>query len=126
MLSPARVFTGEGVDHHVAWAGIEGYDVFRRGGWRNHRDVGDPADVQRDAGPHGVAKKHVVDIGNQRRALSACRDIARAEVGDYWHARTLGNHRRLADLQRVATALMPDGLPVASNQLDRAELPNRA
>ena len=69
----------------------------------------------------GMAEEQVVHEGHQRRALSARRDIARAEVGDHRDARALREHRRLADLQRVGAAFVKDGLPVTADQLHRSD-----
>ena len=67
-----------------------------------------------------MAEQQVVDERNQRRALAAGGDVARAEIGDHRDAGALGEHRRFADLQRVGAAFVIDGLAVAADQLHRS------
>ena len=114
----ARELERQGVDHHVAGSGVEGDDVFGRASGRNHRDVGDAADVERDAAAPRVAEEQVIDVGDQRRALAAGGDVARAEIGDHRDAGALGEHGGFADLQSVGAAFVIDGLAVAADQLD--------
>ena len=53
----------------------------------------------------------------ERRALAARREVARAEVGDHEAARALGEHGRVADLERgAALRVMRHGLPVRRDQ----------
>ena len=47
-----------------------------------------------------VAEQQRVAPRRQRRALAAGGDVARAEIGDGGHAQTLGDDRRLGQLQR--------------------------
>ena len=49
-----------------------------------------------------MAEEKVIDVRDQRRALAAGGDVARAEIRDYWNARALGEDGRFTDLQRVS------------------------
>ena len=90
-----------GIHHHVARSGVEGDHVFRRCIGRNHRDVRDAADVERDARMLGMPEKLIVEERHQRRAFAAGRHVAGTKIGDGLDAGALGNHRRLADLHRA-------------------------
>ena len=50
-----------------------------------------------------------VQRGQQRRALAAGSDVGAAEIGDRRDARALGDHRRIADLQRERMRRRRDG-----------------
>ena len=63
-LLACGVMRNQGVDHHIARPGIEGNHVFRFCGRRNHRDIRDAANVERDPPAPGMAKQCVVEIGN--------------------------------------------------------------
>jgi len=54
----------EGVDEHVGGAGVEGEDLGGLGIGGDDGDVGDAAEIQRDAAEIGVAIEDVVDVGN--------------------------------------------------------------
>ena len=49
---------------------------------REHGDVGDAAEIQRDAAEFGVAIEKIVGVGDERCALAAEGDVGGAEVGD--------------------------------------------
>src|SRR6185312_13838489 len=63
------------VDDHVAWAGVEGDDLFGLCVFRERRDVGDAADIEGNAGFRGAAEQEVIDERNERGALAAGGDI---------------------------------------------------
>ncbi len=109
------------VHHHVAGTGVEGDHVFARAAGRNRRDVGDAADVERDASFARMAEQKIVHVRHQRSALAAGGDVARAKIGNHRLARALGDHGSLADLQRGQAAFVIDGLAVTADQLDGGE-----
>ena len=61
---------------------IEGNDTLRARARWNHRDIGDPADIERDARAPRMPEEQVIDKRHQRRSLPARRDIARAKIRD--------------------------------------------
>ena len=68
----ARKLRDQRVDQHVAWAGIKGDDLLGGGVRRDGRDVGDAADVQRDA-----AQRADPDRASNRRRAPAARPARR-------------------------------------------------
>ena len=71
----------------------------------------------------GRAEQQVIDQRHQRRPLAAGGDVAHAEVADHRAAGALGDHRRLADLQRRAQAargarVVHRGLAVRADEVD--------
>ena len=111
----------QGIDHHVGRSGIECQDLFRLRCRRNDGDVGDAAEVERDASAARVTEDAVVEEGDQRRTGSSGCDIGCAEIGDYRDARAFGNHRAFADLQGVPAVLVVDGLAMAADEFDALE-----
>ena len=95
----------QSIDDHVARSYVEGDHVgtFRAG--RNHADIGDTADIERDAIALGRTEQQVVDVGNQRRAFASGRDIALAEVGNDPHTGALRYYGRFADLEGAGDAM---------------------
>src|SRR5579864_7886517 len=118
VLSAVRELTRESIDHHISRTGIEGDYFVKGGGGRDDGDVGDAADVQRDAGAAGMTKEEVIDERDQGRAFAAGRDIARAKIRDDGNAEGFGQDSGLADLQGVGAAFVKDGLAVASDEGD--------
>ena len=125
-----RYALGHAVDHHVARAGVEGEHVADLRPGRHPRHVGDAADVLDRAAPARMAEEQVVGVRDQRRALAAGGDVARAEVRHGRDAGPLGDDGRLADLERRARVPPPgpsglrkmaDRLPVRADQVNRAE-----
>ena len=93
----------------------------------NHRDVRDPADIQRDAPDPLVPIEQIIDKRHERRALPARGHVGGTKIAHRGDARARRNHRRLADLQRrgdalsVETrwhALMKNSLPVRADHSD--------
>ncbi len=109
----AAQFVHRGVDQRVARAGVEGHGVRLRG---YDGDVGDPPDVQGGRHSGAAAQQHEVDQADQRCALPAGRDVARAEAGDDRVAGGLGDPGRFAELERAVDLPVRDpvvhGLPV--------------
>ena len=81
----------------VAGSGIETDRSIVR---RQPGNVADAADVLNRAADALVAEQQGVRPTCQRRALSAGRDITRAEVADRGHSEPLDDNRRLGDLKR--------------------------
>src|SRR6266851_2583132 len=117
----------QGVDKHVGGAGVEGEDLLRLGRARKNRNVGDAAEVERNAAEFRVAIEKVVHIRNKWRSLATEGDVRRSKITDGRDARASRDDGRLADLQRRGgrsaqkidgLALMEDGLPVTSDQGD--------
>lgn len=90
------------VNRHVGGAGVEGIDLVEFRG--NDGEIGNAAKVERgDTFVFFlVAPQQPVCIGNERRALAACGDVAGAEVGDDGESGAFGNDSGLADLKRTA------------------------
>jgi len=87
--------------------GIERHHISGRGFRRDHRDVGNAADVQRDARALGMAEEEVIDVrepgarpGRRRR----CRAPEIRNHGTPVRSATTA----LRDLQRVGAAFMVD------------------
>ena len=70
-------------------------------------DVGDAADVERHPVHLCAREQQEIDERNQRRALAARGDVARAEIGDDRNAEPLGDDRRFADLQSIGSGPAP-------------------
>ena len=94
---------------------------------RNHRDVRDSADVQRDARVLGMPEELIIEKRHQRRAFAAGGHVAGTKIRDGLDARALGDHRRLADLHGARDlapekldrlAFVENRLPVRADQLD--------
>ncbi len=118
------------VDHHVAGARVERQDVVARGAARNHGDVGDAAEVQRDAADAAMAEQQVIGKRHQGSAMPAGGDIALAEIGDGPQAGALGHDRGVADLERAGDAaaeivhrraFVKNGLAVQAAQRNRVQ-----
>ncbi len=85
-----------------------------------------PADVLHDS-PHArIAEQHVVEKGNQRRALASRRHIRRTKIRNHRHSHSCRNDRRLTRLpgrrqlapkKCLRLALMIERLPVAAHQI---------
>src|SRR6185437_1906117 len=87
----ASEMRGERVDDHVAGASVKSEDVFRLRGGREHGEVGDASDIERDAATTGIAIKKVVDEGNERRALASGGDVGGTKIGDGGDAGAFGD-----------------------------------
>ena len=70
------------IDHHIARAGVEGDHGVERSAGREQRDIADAADVLDGAGPSFVAEHHPIEVGDERRAVTAGGDIGWAKIGD--------------------------------------------
>ena len=87
-----------GIEQRIAGAGIEA--AYRlRIVCREIRDIGNTADVDDRPRAPGRVKQVLMKRRHQRCALAAGGDIARAKVGHGGDTGTLGNHRRVADLE---------------------------
>src|SRR2546421_697996 len=119
----------EGVDEHVAGAGIEGEYLRRLSVGGNDGDVGDAADVERDAAEFGMAVEGVVGEWDEWRAIAAESEVGGAEVRDGGDAGASGDDGAFADLEsgsgwraevRNWRALMKNGLAVVADEIDFA------
>src|SRR5579863_3708238 len=128
-LPAARPLRRQRIHHHVSRTGIESHHLMRLGRGGNRRDIRDAADIERHAPAARMAEEQVIDIRHKRRALAAGGNIPHAEIRYHWDPHLLGDHARLSDLQRSGylppekagrLALMVDGLPVATDELNRA------
>ncbi len=109
------------VDEHVTRPGVESEERLLCSCGRQIGHVGDAADVLRGAHALGMGEQQHVDVGDQRCALSARRQIAGAEVAHHGDAGLLRDDRRLAQLQGGsvwALWLVPERLPVAADKRD--------
>ncbi len=99
-LAAAREMLDERVDENVGGAGVERKDLrwFARSG--QDGDVGDAAEVKRDAAEFWMAVQQIVGVRDERRALPAERDVGGAEVGDRGDAGARCDDTAVADLQR--------------------------
>src|SRR5260370_35763838 len=89
----------ERVNEHVGGAGVEGKNLRRLRGGRNHGDISDATHVERDAAEFWMAVEQIVSIGNERRALAAEGDVRRTKIADSRDACARGDDGRLTDLQ---------------------------
>lgn len=77
--------------------------------------IADAANVDNHAMDCWVTQHAVVERRNQRRALSASRDVATAEIIDHLYTRELGEQGGITDLQSVAVLrTMADCLSMAA------------
>ncbi len=81
-FSAARKVKDKGVNEHVGWAGVEGEDLLWASGAGNDGDIGDAAEIERDAADFFVAVEQIIGVGNERSALTAEGDVGGPEVGD--------------------------------------------
>src|ERR1700674_1908354 len=125
MLAAAREVKDEAVYEHVGGAGIERMDLFRLCRRRNDGNVGDAAEVERDAAQFLVSIEKIVGVRYERRALAAKRDVRGTKIADSGDSRGGGNDGWLADLKRRSgwrteirerTALMEDSLAMAADE----------
>ena len=126
-LSAMREMPHQGIDHHIPRPGVEGEDIFELRACGNHRDIGNSADIQRDAPDSGVPIQQEIDEGHERRALSARGHVRGTEIADRGDPRARGDNRWLADLQRRSNppsmerrwrSLVKNGLPVRTDHID--------
>ena len=66
----------ERVDHHVGRTGVKGVHPIPVSPARENRHVRDPAEVEEGALLLIVREQHPVEVGHERRALPAERDVA--------------------------------------------------
>jgi len=92
---------GPAVHQAVAGSAVESNDV--PAGWQPG-EVGDAPQIQHGPVLAARAKYRCVEGWSQRRALSARRDIAAAEVRDDTRAAELGEQRRIAQLDCITRA----------------------
>ena len=116
----------QGVDDHVAGAGIEGKAIFEGSVGGNDGHVGYPAYILEDTASAGMSKEGVVEQRNERSALAACCHVGGAEVGDDGDADSGGDEGRFPGLPsagksfaciEVRGGLVVEGLAVAAYQI---------
>jgi hypothetical protein len=86
--------------------------------WRHDRDVADAAQILETSPVRLRRKEHGVGDRNQRRALSARRHIANAEVADDVDAGSLGDYGRFSGLPGGVSGVMPDRLAMRRDRRD--------
>src|SRR6266403_218203 len=125
MLAAVREVPNERVNEHVGRAGVKGKDLIWSCTGGNDGDIGDAAEVQRNAAEFCVAIEKVVGIGNKRRALAAECDIRGTKICDGGDSRARRNDGWLTDLKRRSSwrteirnraTLMEDGLAMAADE----------
>src|SRR6185437_8495495 len=119
-----------GIDHHVAWPGIEGDNSLHfsemRAGW-NDGEVGDTTNVLQNPQLAAMTKEGYVEQRNQRGAGSSSGHIRRSKIGDNRYLGARRNHRCFAGLpsgadapseKRRARLLVIEGLPMAADEIE--------
>ena len=90
---------------------------------RKHRHIGDASDVERAARFIMRAEQLPIDVGYERRALSAGRDVCDAEIRDAGDAGTCRDDRRLTDLHgRRYLGRVPHRLSMRADRIQRAHI----
>ncbi len=126
-LAAAGEVGDEGVEEDVGGAGVEGEDVLRLGAGGDDGDIGDAAEIERDAADFFVAIEEVVGERDERGALASGGHVGGAEVGDGGDAGEVGDEGAVRDLEcgacwlaqeRNWLALMKDGLAVGGDQVE--------
>ena len=121
----------DGVDYHVARAGVKGVDRLRRRAGGEDGHVADAADVLQQHRLTLAAVEEVFRKRHERRALSAGGHVRHAEVRYGGDARALGDDRAFAYLHRAADVVavlalelrrVPDGLAVGGDEVHVAHL----
>src|SRR5205085_8120929 len=86
------------VYNHVSWAGVESdyLNGLCIGG--NRGQIADTAEILQDAPAARVAKKGVIEEGNQGSTLATGRHIGGTKIREYWHSQPGGDDRRFASL----------------------------
>lgn len=95
----ARKVRSEGIDNHVAGAGVESKNVAGHCAGGNYREIRDSAEIQGNAGDVRVSVKEIINERHERSALAPCCDVRRAKIGDCGDASPLGDKCGLADLE---------------------------
>ena len=109
------------VDDDVRGSRIERQDFGRFSTWRDNRDVGDSAEIQRDTTAFMMSKDAVIEKWDERSPGASACDIGRAEVRNDRDSSTCGNNRAFADLQGVFAVFMVNGLAMAADKLNAIE-----
>lgn len=118
----------EAIDDHIARPGIEGQDLVDCASSGQPGDIANPADVLDGPRFCRMAEEYKIAVGDKRRTLTARGEIGGTEIGDGCDPGALGDDGRFANLQRgrnggsaetTALWIMPDGLAVRSDQIDR-------
>ncbi|OPZ63881.1 MAG: hypothetical protein BWY85_01467 [Firmicutes bacterium ADurb.Bin506] len=108
----------EAVNDHVTRAVVEGGHAIDVAACRQHRHVGDPADVLHHPGEAWMAKHDPVEVGHKRGSFAAGSKVSSPEVRHRGDAGALGDDGCLTDLQRgVALRHVMDGLPVGADDV---------
>src|SRR5580704_14146949 len=95
-----RVVQNEGVNQHIGRAGVKGKNLFRLGRARKNGDVGDAAEIERDAAKFCVAIEKIVRVRDKRRALAAEGDVRGTKIPDGRDAGKRSDDGGLANLKR--------------------------
>src|SRR5258707_1069623 len=86
------------VDEHIGGSRVESKYLPWLARARKNRDVGNTAEIQRNAAKFCVAVEKIVTVGNKRRALPAECDIPGPKIANSGDARARSNNRWLANL----------------------------
>src|ERR1700693_4793866 len=110
--------SGYSIDHSNARSGVECANAFNLTAWRHDRDVADAAQILETSPFRLRGEEHRVGDRNERRALSARRDVAYTKVADDIDAGSLGDDGRFSGLPGGVAGFMPDRLPVRRDRRD--------
>jgi hypothetical protein len=118
--APGSALRDEGIEQHVAGTGVEGCRFACRRAFAQERDVGDAAEIERDAILVCGGEQQRVDVRNQRRAVTAGSRIGAAKIVADGRVDGLADNERVADLQRhVLRPVVPDRLPMRRDEVER-------
>src|SRR5262245_53205694 len=73
----------DGVDHHISRSGIEGFDLFGSSPCWDGAEVPNSAQILQNTSAARMAEKHIVEEGDERRALAADGHVCRTKVRDH-------------------------------------------
>src|SRR5712691_656494 len=79
-LATASEVRNQTVDDHVGRTGVERKDLRRLGRSGDDRDIGDAAEVERNAAELRMAIEQIVRIGHERRSLAPESEVRGAKV----------------------------------------------
>src|SRR6266852_4197000 len=110
--------SGYSIDYGNPGPGVECADALDLTVWRHDSDVADSAQILETSPFRLRGEEHRVGDRNERRALSARRDIAHAKVADNVDAGSLGDDGRFSGLPGGMPRVMPNRLAVRCDRRD--------
>ena len=100
-VGAARAPGDERVDQHVCRPRIPGNCVLRAAVAPQHRDVRDPAEVERDDVAFGRREQLRVDVRYERRTISPERAVRPAKIENHAGPERIAQAIRISDLHRL-------------------------